>query len=133
VAHRIERITHPDIRPAFARYSLAVKSAGLVFLSGVRAGMAAAAPRRFDELPSAGRVKRQGYTLVDQLEGVVSGESWSAHESLEAVLKAAATRGDQLLRQHIWQRESATSSWPSWGETPVGDAACLCHRWRHRR
>ncbi len=107
--HPIERITHPDIRPAFARYPLAVKAAGLVFLSGVRAGMRAGMrgtdPRRFTDLPEKGRAKQQGYTLVDQLEGVVSAESWNAHENLEAVLNAAGTTGDQLLRQHIWQRD----------------------------
>lgn len=103
--HPIERITHPEIRPAFARYPLAVKAAGLVFLSGVRAGMRGADPRRFDELPQSARARQQGYTLVDDREGVVSAESWNAHDNLEAVLKAAGTSGDQLLRQHIWQRD----------------------------
>ncbi len=101
----IERITSADVRQVFAPYPLATKSNGLVFLSGIRAGMTASNPRGFETLPSEGQAKRQGYSLADALEGVVTAESWNAHENLERVLRVAGTMGDQLLRQHIWQRD----------------------------
>ncbi|MFN0301875.1 MAG: Rid family hydrolase [Burkholderiales bacterium] len=105
MASNIERITSADVRQVFAPYPLATKSNGLVFLSGIRAGMTASNPRGFEALPSEGQAKRQGYSLADTLEGVVTAESWNAHENLERVLRVAGTMGDQLLRQHIWQRD----------------------------
>ncbi len=105
MASNIERITSADVRQVFAPYPLATKSNGLAFLSGVRAGMTAANPRSFEALPGEGQAKRQGFSLADALAGVATAESWSVHENLERVLRAAGTTGDQLLRQHIWQRD----------------------------
>ena len=101
----IERITHPDLKPAFPPYPLATKSAGLVFLSGVRGGMNGPSPSQFSQLPSEGQAKQQGFGLVDALEGQVSADSWSVHECVDLVLKAAGSHGDQLLRQHVWQQD----------------------------
>jgi enamine deaminase RidA (YjgF/YER057c/UK114 family) len=100
-----ERVACDKVEPVFPPYPLAVKAAGLVFLSGVRAGSSRAVARRFDDLPPAGRGKQQGYALADRDEGIVSAESWGAHENLEKILQAAGSSGDQLLRQHIWQRD----------------------------
>ncbi|MEY2660329.1 MAG: hypothetical protein RLZZ123_1501 [Pseudomonadota bacterium] len=103
--HAIERITHPKLRPAFPPYPLATKSAGLVFMSGVRAGMNGAHPEHFNDIPAEGRTKQQGFGLVDEFEGQVSSDSWSVHECVDLVLKAAGSHGDQLLRQHVWQQD----------------------------
>lgn len=101
----IERINHPDLKPAFPPYPLATKSAGLVFLSGVRGGMNGPNPIQFSQLPTEGQAKQQGFGLVDALEGQVSADSWSVHECVDLVLKAAGSHGDQLLRQHVWQQD----------------------------
>ena len=77
----------------------------LVFLSGVRGGMNGPSPSQFSQLPSEGQAKQQGFGLVDALEGQVSADSWSVHECVDLVLKAAGSHGDQLLRQHVWQQD----------------------------
>jgi enamine deaminase RidA (YjgF/YER057c/UK114 family) len=91
-----------DVASTFAPYPVAMKAAGLVFLSGMRAGSAS---QTFAGIPDTGRVKQQGYSLADHDEGVVTAESWWTHDNLERVLKAAGSSGDQILRQHIWQRD----------------------------
>ena len=100
-----EQVACEGVEPVFPPYPVAVKAVGLVFLSGIRAGSSRAVARRFDDLPVAGRTKQQGYALADHDEGIVSAESWGAHENLEKILHAAGSSGDQLLRQHIWQRD----------------------------
>ena len=100
-----ERVICDEVEAVFPPYPLAVKAAGLVFLSGIRSGSRHGAPRRFDALPAEGRGKQQGYPLADLSEGIVTAESWGAHDNLERVLCAAGASGEQLLRQHIWQRD----------------------------
>jgi len=86
---------------AFPPYPTAVRAGELLFISGLRPG----GPAGFADLPEAGREQMQGYHLPDLMEGRVSADSWAVHDSLEKVLSAAGTRGDQVLRQHIWQRD----------------------------
>src|SRR5262245_58378255 len=88
----------------FSAYPAAVKHAGLVFVSGVR-GDCPSQIRDFGGLPTIGRGKEQGYAIVDYYEGQVAAESWNAHANLDSVLKAAGSAGDQILRQHVWQRD----------------------------
>ncbi len=97
-----EAVVCDGVASTFPPYPVAIKAAGLVFLSGLRAGSAA---QTFAGIPDAGRVKQQGYSLADFDEGMVTAESWWAHDNLERVLKAAGSSGDQILRQHIWQRD----------------------------
>ena len=104
---RKQSVTVKGLYPAFPPYPHAVKAEGLVFVSGVRADQAGPLPQRFDDIPEAGRSKQQDYTLIDELEGVVSAESWSTHDHLEKVLEAAGSSGEQILRQHIWQPRQA--------------------------
>ncbi|MDH3236347.1 MAG: Rid family hydrolase [Alphaproteobacteria bacterium] len=102
---RKQSVTVEGLSPAFPPYPHAVKAEGLVFVSGVRADQAGPPPQRFGDIPEAGRSKQQDFALIDELEGVVSAESWSTHDHLEKVLAAAGSSGDQILRQHIWQRD----------------------------
>jgi enamine deaminase RidA (YjgF/YER057c/UK114 family) len=100
-----EKVICEDVERTFAPYPLAVKAAGLVFLSGIRAGSLRGASQTFADMPAVARGKQQGFALADYDEGVVTAESWWTHENLERVLKAAGSSGDQILRQHIWQRD----------------------------
>jgi 2-iminobutanoate/2-iminopropanoate deaminase len=95
----------PDLLPVLRPYPVAVKHAGVAFLSGVRPGTRGSRPHGFDDIPEAVRTRKQGFGLADRVEGEVSADSWAAHASLDAVLAAAGTRDDQILRQHIWQRD----------------------------
>src|SRR6185369_13710105 len=88
------------VRP-FGAYPPAVNHEGLVFVSGVR-GDNPGEVDGFGGLPPIGRGKEQGYPIADYYEGQVAAESWRAHANLDAVLKAAGSAGDQILRQHIW-------------------------------
>jgi enamine deaminase RidA (YjgF/YER057c/UK114 family) len=88
----------------FGAYPAAVKHNGLVFVSGVRPGLQKR-PAGFDDLPADCRAKRQGFPLADEFEAQVSADSWAAHARLDAVLQAAGSDSDQILRQHIWQRD----------------------------
>lgn len=90
-----------DVASAFPPYPVAVKAGELLFISGLRPGDAAG----FADLPEAEREQMQGYPLADLTEGQVSADSWAVHSSLEKILAVAGTRGDQVLRQHIWQRD----------------------------
>ncbi len=83
-------------------YPDAVVAHGLVFTSGVRAQTAS---EGFAALPPEGRVKQQGYPVVDHCEGQVSASAWGAHETLERVLAAAGSDNSQILRQHVWQKD----------------------------
>jgi enamine deaminase RidA (YjgF/YER057c/UK114 family) len=94
-----------NVKPTFPPYPDAVTGAGLVFLSGIRGGRPGHRPSGYADLPEAGRADAQGFTLADALEGEVTADAWAAHEDLEHVLRAAGTRGDQMVRQHIWQRD----------------------------
>lgn len=97
-----EAVVCDGVASTFSPYPVAMKAAGLVFLSGMRAGSSS---QTFAAMPDAGRVKQQGYSLADHDEGIVTAESWWAHDNLERVLKAAGSNGDQIVRQHIWQRD----------------------------
>lgn len=94
-----------DLLPILPPYPVAVKHDGLVFLSGVRPGTAGKRVRSFDDLPEAGQARRQGFGLADSVESEVSADSWAVHASLDAVLAASGTRDNQILRQHVWQRD----------------------------
>ncbi len=102
----MKQVVHaPDLVPILPLYPVAVKYDGLVFLSGVRPGTAGRRPSGFLDLPDAGRARMQGYRLTDSVEGEVSADAWAVHSSLDAVLAAAGTRDNQILRQHVWQRD----------------------------
>jgi enamine deaminase RidA (YjgF/YER057c/UK114 family) len=62
-------------------------------------------PAGFAKLPESCRGKQQGYGIVDAYEAQVSADSWSAHANLDALLTTAGSGPDQILRQHIWQRD----------------------------
>jgi len=95
----------PDLIPILPPYPVAVKHGGLVFLSGVRPGTAGKRPSSFADLPEAGQARRQGYGLPDSVEGEVTADAWAVHSSLDAVLAASGSRDNQILRQHVWQRD----------------------------
>lgn len=96
----------PDLLPILPSYPVAVKHDGLIFLSGVRPGtLQGKRPYGFPDLPQQGRARQQGFTLADAVEGEVSADSWSVHASLDAALAACGSRDDQILRQHVWQRD----------------------------
>lgn len=86
----------------FSPFPVAVKAGGLVFTSGQRG---AAAGLGFRDLPAEGRGKEQGFATIDAAEGEVAVSSWKAHAALDRVLKAAGSVTDQILRQHVWQRD----------------------------
>ena len=90
---------------AWPGYPAAVRGGGFVFVSGVRGGRPDSIPSTYGDLPSDLSARAQGYTLVDDVEGVVAADAWAAHDNLERVLAVAGTRSDQILRQHIWQRD----------------------------
>lgn len=97
-------IGDPTIASTFRPYPAAVRHAGLVFVSGVRPD-ARGRPAGFADLPKEGQVKRQGFELADLYEGQVTADSWMAHGNLAAVLRAAGSSEDEILRQHIWQHD----------------------------
>ena len=92
------------LEAAFAPYPAAVKYAGLVFVSGVRSSSKARATA-VNEMAKEKLTKEQGFGLADHDELKVSTDAWATHANLETVLKAAGTSGEQILRQHIWQRD----------------------------
>ena len=99
-----EQIRVPNLEMGIHPYPAATKHAGLVFVSGVRATEQARRNAGSDMPPQA-RDKVQGFTLADHDEQKVSINSWASHANLETVLRAAGSSGDQILRQHIWQRD----------------------------
>ena len=99
-----KQIYVPGLETGFHPYPAAVKHAGLVFVSGVRStGSARSAAKA--EMPKHRLTKEQGFGLADHDENKVSVDSWATHVNLETVLRAAGSSGDQILRQHIWQRD----------------------------
>ena len=90
------------IEPAFERYPLAVRAGGLVFTSGQRGATRGGG---FGSIPVEGRSKQQGFGAVDDSEGRVAVSSWNAHSALEDTLRAAGSSTNQILRQHVWQRD----------------------------
>ncbi len=99
-----QQVNVPGLESGFHPYPAATKHAGLVFASGVRP-TARARSAAAKEMPRERLAKEQGYGLADHDENKVSVDSWAAHVNLELVLQAAGTSGDQILRQHIWQRD----------------------------
>ena len=83
------------------RYPAAVKAGGLVFLSSVRPSNKTDSRRGFNDIPVGGDNKKQGFSLVDNLESKVAYDSWFSHKNMNAVLEMAGSGGDQILRQHI--------------------------------
>ena len=95
-----------DYSPTNAhRYPAAVKAGGLVFLSGVRPSNKSDSRRGFNDIPVGGYNKKQGFSMVDSLESKVAYDSWFSHKNMDAVLEMAGSGGDQILRQHIWQKD----------------------------
>ena len=47
----------------------------------------------------------QGFPMIDALEEEVTADAWCAHQKLDQLLAKAGTASDQLLRQHMWQRD----------------------------
>jgi enamine deaminase RidA (YjgF/YER057c/UK114 family) len=88
----------------FFPYPPAVKYQGLVFVSGIRPDLKGKSAG-FAGLPASCRAKEQGFGVVDTYEAQVSVDSLGAHANLDAVLMAAGSGPDQILRQHIWQRD----------------------------
>jgi enamine deaminase RidA (YjgF/YER057c/UK114 family) len=99
-----QQIHVPGLESGFHPYPAAVKHAGLVLVSGVRStGHSRSAA--LAEMQKERLTKEQGYGLADHDERKVSVDSWAAHANLEMVLRAAGSSGEQILRQHIWQRD----------------------------
>lgn len=94
-----------DVVPAFADYPAAIEAHGLLFVSGMRGGRPGCQPRSLEELPAAARHLASPYGLVDQVEGPVIADAWTAFENLTKVLQAAGSDQSQILRLHIWQRD----------------------------
>ena len=90
---------------AFPRYPSAVSAAGLLFLSGVRPLVERGAPLTFDDLPPEGRIGRQGFPLVEELEEQVAVDAWAAHDVIDKVLAAAGAKPEHMLRTRIWQQD----------------------------
>ena len=99
-----KQIHVPGLETAFAPYPAAVKHAGLVFVSGVRSTSKARATA-VKEMAKEKRTKEQGFGLADHDELKVSTDAWATHANLDMVLHAAGTSSEQILRQHIWQRD----------------------------
>ena len=74
-------------------------------MSGVRGGKPDGLRASYNDVPPDFRKSSQGYMLVDALEGEATFDAWNAHRNMETVLAAAETRGDQILRQRMWQRD----------------------------
>ena len=91
--------------PAFGDYPAAIESHGLLFVSGMRGGRPDARPQSVSELPETAQHLASPYGLVDQVEGPVIADAWTAFENLTKVLKAAGSDQSQILRLHIWQRD----------------------------
>ena len=96
------RAIFADDAPAAGRYPDAVVAGGLVFTSGARSSLSG---KGFDSLPVEGQTKRQGYGVVDAVEGRVSAGAWGAHQHLEDILAKAGSNNGQILRQHVWQKD----------------------------
>tara|TARA_Y100001934_G_scaffold48081_1_gene58500 strand:+ start:1997 stop:3388 length:1392 start_codon:yes stop_codon:yes gene_type:complete len=92
----------PNTFPGFPH---AVKSHGLVFLSGIRPNQDTGLDGGFSNIPIEGHEKKQGFLLTDQLESRVAHDAWYSHKNMDAVLEFAGSGGDQILRQHIWQKD----------------------------
>ena len=90
---------------AWPGYPAAVRGGGFVFVSGVRGGRPGFAATRYADLPDEIAQRAQGYTMVDELEGTVAADAWTAHDNMARILTAAGTRDDQILRQRMWQRD----------------------------
>jgi 2-iminobutanoate/2-iminopropanoate deaminase len=90
---------------AWPSYPAATRGAGFVFVSGVRGGRPGFAPTTYAELPPALSSRAQGYSLADLTEGAVAADSWTAHDNMERILKAAGTSSEQVVLQRMWQRD----------------------------
>lgn len=88
----------------FFGFPNAVKSNGLVFTSGLRP-LLTDEERNFSALPNSAVDKKQGYSLVDKMEGQVCFDAWFTHKSLEELLNLCNSDSTQILRQHMWQKD----------------------------
>ena len=101
----LRTVSVPGILPSWPNYPLAVRGGGFVFVSGVRGGPTRNTPRSYGQVPGDFRLAEQGYWLIDAREGEATADAWNAHDRMESVLGAAGTRGDQILRQRMWQKD----------------------------
>lgn len=76
-----------------------------MFTSGVRGGRSDGSAASYADLPSEFSSHSQGYALVDEAEGEAAADAWAAHDRLERILAASGTRGNQILRQRMWQKD----------------------------
>ena len=83
----------------------ATKANGLVFISGVGPSYPDISQQGFSYIPKEGQNKSQHYSFVDEIEGKVASDSWVSHENMDGILLEAGSGGDQILRQHIWQKD----------------------------
>lgn len=104
-ASAITRLEAEGYVSPFPGYPAATAASGLLFLSGVRGGDDASAPKRFDDLPVAGRALQQGYFIADMPEAAVAADAWQAHVNLDHLLTAGGSEDSQIVRQHIWQKD----------------------------
>lgn len=105
ISGAIKRIDVDDYSNPFPGYPAATSAGGLLFVSGVRGGRDSRKPSRFGDLPSEGCELEQGFFIADLAEGEVAADAWETHTNLDHLLTAAGSKGDQVLRQHIWQRD----------------------------
>jgi enamine deaminase RidA (YjgF/YER057c/UK114 family) len=83
----------------------ATKANGLVFISGVGPSYPDISQQGFSNIPKEGRNKSQHYSFVDEIEGKVASDSWVSHANMDGILLEAGSGGDQILRQHVWQKD----------------------------
>ena len=94
-------VLNQDGQSAWPGYPAAVRAGGFVFTSGARGGKGIAS----SDYPAEFQPTSQGYSLIDAQEDEVTRDAWCAHDKLDRILAAAGTRSDQLVRQHMWQRD----------------------------
>ena len=83
----------------------ATKANGLVFISGVGPSYPDISRQGFSHIPKEAQNKSQHYSFVDEVEGKVASDSWVSHANMDGILIEAGSGGDQILRQHIWQKD----------------------------
>lgn len=94
-----------NYNPKFKGYPNGVIADGLVFLSGMFGNDQNELEKNFDNIPSIGHDKKQGYFVADEREASVALDSWSVHYQLNELLKEIGADENQILRQHIWQTD----------------------------
>ncbi len=89
----------------FIGFPDALKVNGLVFLSGVRPSQKNNTKKIFDNLPEGAQEKNQGFPLADHMESEVAYDAWNIHTTMDKILEIAGSSANQILRQHMWQKD----------------------------